>query len=109
MMSAWWPASRSARASERAITMWPPSTIGGLDVTTAMRLMTSVVRAPTAERRTPSRSSLQRRLHANAEEARIRGGRLVEHRHEARAARHRRGPHPPALIRIARAERKHEL
>ena len=35
-MSAVCPASRSACASERAITMCPPSTSGGLEVTTAI-------------------------------------------------------------------------
>ena len=45
-----WPASRSAWTSDLAITMWPPSTIGGLDVTTAIR------------------SFDERGLHANTEE-----------------------------------------
>src|SRR4030095_17002715 len=98
------PASRSARTSDRAITMWPPSTIGGLEVTTAMRDISHVRRAtvprcrvrtctratrdvPRADvRRADVTSFHQRRLHADAEIPGILGLRVEEDRRKAVAA-----------------------
>src|SRR3954463_3358452 len=70
MIPAAWPASRSACVSSRAITMWPPSAPGGLEVTTAMRTL-----AP----------GLQHRLDAGAEKADVARVRIEEDRREAAA------------------------